>query len=189
MAPIHFYLSYIIFEIFFYYRKPLHTIEESNELFQNSLHNQQTAELEDETLKNDKNQDLSGDKSINETDSLISEIRHLFSCFDSSVSEERTRYDTEEEDLECQGTSDCENRNEKPCPEGNRTNQFGACESKCLTSPSCNLMQQFETAAKTEAAALIQFWYRGKLERKSYLKKRRSAVVLQRHVRSFLASR
>ena len=49
-----------------------------------------------------------------------------------------------------------------------------------LASPSFSLIQQFENAAKMEAATCIQRWYRQVRDRQRFLEIRNAAIIIQR---------
>ena len=53
-----------------------------------------------------------------------------------------------------------------------------------VASPSVSLIQQFEKAAKAEAATCIQKWYRMIRDKRRYLEMRHSAIVIQRYFRA-----
>ena len=56
-------------------------------------------------------------------------------------------------------------------------------DSPYLASPSFSLIQQFEMAAKMEAATYIQKWYRQVRDRQRFLQMKNAALVIQRHFR------
>ena len=56
-------------------------------------------------------------------------------------------------------------------------------DSCYLASPSFSLIQQFEKAAKVEAATYIQKWYRQVRDRRRFLQMKNAAIVIQRHFR------
>ena len=53
-----------------------------------------------------------------------------------------------------------------------------------VASPSVSLIQQFEKAAKVEAATCIQKWYKMVRDRRRFLEIRHSAIVIQRYFRA-----
>ena len=111
-------------------------------------------------------------------DQTLLEIRHLFDL-------------TEDED---QDFIDCTALSKMQCAFDTESSfddeiDFGDItffEPSNCASPSFSLIQQFEMAAKMEAACIIQRWYRVTRERSRFIKMRTAAIVIQRLFRKRL---
>ena len=143
-------------------RKPLHTIEESSETAQNELN----------ILNNlawDQN-DNCCDYQQEDDDVTLSQIRHLFEMSENGCFVDN---DTLLDDVDNCCHFDL---SYKDSTEDERSLQVSSS-----TSPSVSLMQQFELAAKVEAATCIQRWYRQVRQRRKFLQMRQSAILIQRY--------
>lgn len=61
---------------------------------------------------------------------------------------------------------------------------YSPTDISSVASPSVSLIQQFENAAKVEAATCIQKWYKMVRDRRRFLEIRHSAIVIQRYFRA-----
>lgn len=111
-------------------------------------------------------------------DQTLLEIRHLFDFTDSDNQDfiERTALSK----MECPFDSDSSFDDEIDFED---TVCF---EHSNCASPSFSLIQQFEMAAKMEAASVIQRWYRVARERHRFIKLKTAAIVIQRSFRERL---
>ncbi len=156
------------------FRKPLHTIEESNELLQNDLNNLNSSKYWETELS----EITDPTTNFDDQDSLLLEIRNLF------IQSERQELFCSEDfynHKNIQKSEYHENQDFSPEIEGYNLRD---CFSDCL-SPSFSLIQQFELAAKEEAAIVLQCCYRRFRERRRFLRLKKSAVVIQRSFRAW----
>eukprot|EP00795_Rhopilema_esculentum_P014403 gene14403-5457_t len=149
--------------------KPLHTIEESSENSQNELVLQAAnAFINDESSTEWNN--LQNKSNLGEADASLSGIKYLF-----DVPGYKNLRTTPETSI-CQAEHEYHGCLDSP----------GSERSLALNSPSVSLMQQFEFAAKSEAAIVIQQWYRQVRERRRFLNMKQSAIIIQRFIRKRL---
>lgn len=142
--------------------KPLHTIEESSEGTLNGLN-----------LQNSLSDHTPGDLLLEEEYSTLSEIRHLFAASENDNIAENGSFSSEMDSFFPYDLSNLDLEQDHPLDNA----------SAFLTSPSVTLMQQFELAAKVEAAISIQQWYRQVRERQKFLQLKSSAIMIQRYFR------
>lgn len=104
--------------------------------------------------------------------STLSEIRHLFAASENDIAENGS-FSSEMDSFFPYDLSNLDLEQDHPLDNA----------SAFLTSPSVTLMQQFELAAKVEAAISIQQWYRQVRERQKFLQLKSSAIMIQRYFR------
>lgn len=152
----------------------MHTIEESNELSQNEFNI-----LNSEIVNSESPHILIQDETYNqnvydEADSLLREVRLLFLQAESQET-------CDQEILNCQLELQ-DGCDEFSVPD--LSNKKHNLTTTACQSPSFSLIQQFENAAKEEAALVLQSWFKRIRERRKFLKLRQSAIIIQRTFRS-----
>ena len=122
------------------------------------------------------------DTSYSEEDALLCEIRNLFLQSQNQNISDLEDY-SEPDDADSRITKgDKENLNsttDLQCAESEKTISL----SDCL-SPSFSLIQQFEMAAKEEAAITLQSWFKQLRDRRRFLKVRESVILIQQTFRT-----
>ena len=143
----------------FCYRKPLHTIEESSENSQNELVLQAANAFINEESSTEWN-NLQNKSNLEEADAGLSGIRYLF-----DVPGYKNIGATTEISI-CQAEHEYHGCLDSP---GSGPSLALNSSASALASPSASLMQQFEFSAKSEAAIVIQQWYRQVREQRRFL--------------------